>query len=167
MVHQYSEVLMALAFRYMLSRNDSKDVLQDTFIQVFEKIDSYDSSKGALLPWLKAICINTALIHLRKKKSIKTNREKYTIHQSDNVDCRIVNTSMEAEDLYKMVLLLPDQQRLIFNLSAIEGYSHKEIAKKLEITESHSRTVLSRARTQLKQIFEKRNSYKIRYYERS
>lgn len=167
LVHQYSPMLMAHAFRYTLSRDDSKDVLQDTFIQIFEKIDLYDPSKGAILPWLKSICVNQALMHLRKKKSIKTNREKYTIHQGENLDCRIVNTSMETEDLYKMVLMLPEQQRLVFNLSAMEGYSHREIAEKLEITESHSRTVLTRARTQLKQIFENRNSHKIRYYERS
>ena len=158
---------MAHAFRYTLSRDDSKDVLQNTFIKVFDKIDLYDATKGALLPWLKLICVNEALMYLRKKKSIHSNREKYTVFQNQSLDCRIVNTNLEASDLYKMVLMLPQQQRLVFNLSAIEGYSHKEISRQLEITESHSRTVLTRARTQLKQIFEKRNSHKISYYERS
>ena len=167
LVHQYSNVLMAQAYRYTLSKEDAKDVLQETFIQVFDKINMYDASKGTLLPWLKAICVNKALMHLRKKKSIHTNREKYTIHQDGRSDYQLVNTSLETSDLYKMVLMLPEQQRLVFNLSAIEGYAHKEIAKELEITESHSRTVLTRARIQLKQIFEKRNTHKISYYERS
>jgi len=151
---------MGLIFRYNLSIDDSKDVLQDCFIQVFRKIEIYEPSKGKFKPWIKSIAIKIALMHLRKKRSLFNNNEAYSNHIERNTNYQLVDTSLEQQELYAMVLMLPEQQRIVFNLFAIEGFSHKEISQKLKIAESYSRTILTRARTTLKQVFKKKMSVK-------
>ncbi len=164
LVYQYSKILMGLAYRYTLSKESSKDILQDTFIHVFQKIDLYNAKKGAFLPWLKSVAIRMILMHMRKEKALLENQRKYVAHQERQSSYKLIDSNIVAKDLYKMVLRLPDLERLIFNMHAIEGYSHKEIAKEMDITASYSRTILTRARKSLQKLLAEGNFLKKSIY---
>jgi RNA polymerase sigma factor (sigma-70 family) len=166
LVYQYSKVLMGLAYRYTLSKESSKDILQDTFIHVFQKIDLYSAEKGAFLPWLKSVAIRMILMHMRKEKALLENQQKYVAHQERHSSYELIDSNIVAKDLYKMVLRLPDLERLIFNMHAIEGYAHKEIAIAMGITESYSRTILTRARKSLQKLLSEGNFLKKGTYDR-
>lgn len=163
LVYQHSQMLMGLAFRYTKSMDDSKDLVQDTFIHVFKNIKKYDVAKGNFLPWMKTVAVNIILMHLRKNRNLKLNKEGYQNYNDAQSSYKLINTNLEEQELFELILKLPDLNRLVFNLYAIEGYSHKEIARKLNIKESYSRTILTRARVQLKELYYSKNNIKLVY----
>jgi len=148
LVDNYSELLYSVCLRYTGDETKSKDVLQESFIRIFKFFKSYDPAKGALTAWMRKICVNVALRSLSKK-----NLEVSTL--SIDLNNRIVVqpevlSNFGKEDLMKVVMTLPDGYRQVFNLSVIEGYSHKEIADMLGIQEVSSRSNLSRAKQLLR-----------------
>lgn len=167
LVYQYSEVLMGLAYRYTASYDTAKDLVQDTFIRVFEKIDVYDAERGDFSSWLKSIAIHIILMHLRKEKRLFENQQKYANHIQRHLHHELIDTDMETKELHRILLQLPDRQRVVFNLYAIEGYSHKEIATRLDITESYSRTIATRARKVLQQLLKEGDFHKANTYGKS
>ena len=133
--------LFALALRYIRDENSTKDVLQNTYEKIFKNIDNIKlDSEDNIRSWMKSVCINEALMLIRKnKKWDKLQRKKFK-------EVYIPVYEFENQRLLKLLNYLPEQQRLCFNLYAIEGYSHQEISALLEIKESYSRTLVSRAR---------------------
>lgn len=139
--------MMAVCLRYMGDRESAEDILQDGFVTLFTRIDSY-SGEGSFEGWARRIFVNTALMSLRKKDALK---------MSDNVsEARdIAAEEMSAienisyKDLLKTIESLPPGFRTVFNMYVVEGYSHKEIAEALGISENTSRSQLQRARTLL------------------
>lgn len=127
---------------------DARDVLQDAFMMIFKNFHQYDVSKGLLDHWLKRVTINVALQHNRSQKifAIDLNEEAYLL-EGDH-DCPIDNLS--ADEIIKLIAKLPTQYRTVFNLYAIDGFSHKEIAEKMGINETSSRSNLSRAKAILR-----------------
>lgn len=133
--------------RILKNKEDAQDCVQVSFSLLFRKIDQFDLSKGAFSTWSTRIFINESLRILRQKK----------IHfeiLNDNIYLEANSTSpienLHAEDILNLINSLPDQMRIIFSLYEIEGYSHKEIAKIIEIAESSSRTYLMRAKMKLR-----------------
>lgn len=139
--------MFAVCIRYAGDRTLAEDLLQDGFVTLFSKLDSYKGD-GSFEGWARRIFINTCLMYLRKKDALKMSDE---LEEARNI---ISGTSSQIEDigykeLIKIIGGLPDGFRTVFNLYVIEGMSHKEIAGLLGITETTSRTQLSRARSWL------------------
>ncbi len=135
--------MMAVCFRYAKNREDAEDILQDGFVKVFERFHMYDGS-GSLEGWVRRIMVHTAIDHLRKQKNWgeKENLEQVVEEVSpDALD------SLSLQELYRHVQALPPGYRAVFNLFAVEGFSHKEIAEQLGVEESTSRSQYVRART--------------------
>ena len=149
-----SAKMMAVCMRYMGDKVSAEDVLQDGFVTLFSKIDSY-SGTGSFEGWARKIFVNTALMSLRKKDALK---------DSEDVDAArgIVSEEPSAiqkigyKDLIAMIAALPPGFRTVFNMYVLEGYSHKEIAKELGISETTSRSQLQRARLLLQSKIKER-----------
>lgn len=138
--------MFAICCRYTKDRMEAEDVLVTAFMKVFERIDQF-KNEGSFEGWVRKIVVNESLSFLRKNKSMYVETE---IEAADHEpDLGRVDNQLEAEDLLKMVSELPSGYRIVFNLYAIDGYSHKEIADQLGISENTSKSQLSRARSYL------------------
>ena len=144
---------MGVCLRYTGNYDEAKDVLQDGFIKLFEKLGTFNGT-GSFEGWMRRIFVNTALDAYRKNK-----QERQLLDIDDVVYFlsvkELVTDKMAAEDLMKILQKIPVGYRTVFNMFAIEGYSHKEIGELLGITESTSKSQYSRARDFLKNILEK------------
>lgn len=139
--------MFAVCIRYAGDRSVAEDLLQDGFVTLFSKLDSYKGD-GSFEGWARRIFINTCLMYLRKKDALKMSDE---LEEARNISSGM-STQIEDigyKELMKLIATLPDGFRTVFNLYVIEGLSHKEIAGMLDITETTSRTQLSRARNWL------------------
>ena len=136
--------MFPVCLRYIGDRTMAEDVLQDGFITLFTKLDSYKGD-GSFEGWARRIFVTTALMYLRKKDVLKMSDELETVRcMKSESSSQIQNIGYK--ELMKRVMSLPPGFRTVFNMYAIEGYSHKEIAQALGITETTSRTQFSRAR---------------------
>lgn len=141
---KYAKKMYGICLSYAADRDLAKDILQDSFIKIFKNIKAYKSD-GSLEGWIRKIVSNTAIDHLRKTQRIqKYITENDAVREPTDVLSGLDNLKMQ--DILQQVGHLPDGARLIFNLYAIEGYTHKEIAQKLNITEGTSKSQFSRAR---------------------
>jgi len=142
---QYSNVLFGICLKYSPNRAEAEDNLQDAFITIFSRIEQYQG-KGSFEGWIKRITVNTALQKYRKKKVYDISNEQ----QIEDVDVEIEETKVPLDFLLKIIQELPDRYRLVFNLYVLDGYSHKEIAEMLGISDGTSKSNLARARMILK-----------------
>jgi len=149
---KFAPVMYPLCLRYVREVSEAEDVMISGFMKAFDKIDSY-SGKGSLGGWLRRIMINQALAHLRKNKTMYLEMNVEAAEYQSNLSWP--GDHLEAEDLMKMVCKLPLGYRTVFNLYAIEGYSHKEISELLSINENTSKSQLSRARGLLQKQLKK------------
>jgi RNA polymerase sigma factor (sigma-70 family) len=143
---KYASPMLGLCKRYIKGEMEAEDVMINGFMKVFTKIDLFEE-KGSFEGWMKRIMINEALGFIRKNKSMYLEIEIEAADKEPDFDKLF--TELETKDLLKMVNELPSGYRTIFNLYAIEGYSHKEIAEMLGINENTSKSQLSRARMHL------------------
>jgi RNA polymerase sigma-70 factor (ECF subfamily) len=137
--------MMSVCYRYVNDRETARDLLQDGFVKVFTKADSY-SGTGSFVGWMRRIFVTTALEYLRQNDALKqtANIEDYDNYIED-VDPTVID-KISAVDLMACVAKLSDGYRTVFNLYAVEGYSHMEIAEMLNISEVTSRSQFMRAR---------------------
>lgn len=145
----YYGKMIGVCLRYSNNHEDARDILHEGFIKVFRNIHKYNpgTSLGA---WIRRIMINTSIDFYRKSIRRRTEDIEHAQHEtSDEVDA-ISNCS--AKEIMLCVQQLSPAYRTVFNLYAIEGYSHREIAEQLKISESTSRSNLVKARTKLKQM---------------
>lgn len=149
----YSPKMYAVCLRYCKSPDQAADVLQEGFIKVFQSLDRF-KRKCPLEFWVRRIMINTALKHLRKEKKMwmylvdgEAAREREPAGASYNDGL----AGLEWQDLLEVVRNLPAGYRAVFNLHAIEGFSHKEIAEMLEISDNTSKSQYARARAALQE----------------
>ena len=142
---QYASVMLSVCTRYVSDRETAKDILQDGFIKLYTKIDSY-SGTGSFAGWARRIFVTTALEHLRQNDALKLSAsiDDYSNLMVDN-DLSVLD-KISADDLMDCIAKLPDGYRTVFNLYAIEGYSHAEISGMLGINENTSRSQFMRAR---------------------
>jgi len=144
---QYYGYAMGIGLRYCSSRDDAMEVVNDSFIKVFNTIKTYNAERS-FKAWMRRIIINTAIDRRRKdlKYQLHTDME-YANHIGNH------NTAIQqlnAKDILKLMDQLPAIQRAIFNLYEIDGYNHDEIAEMLSIPSSSSRVYLSRAKEKLR-----------------
>ena len=140
--------MFAVCIRYMGDRMAAEDVLQDGFVTLFSKLDSF-SGIGSFEGWARKIFVNTALMSLRKSDILKESED---IAQARSLAGEHTSAVQDLgyKELLRLVGELPPGFRTVFNMYVIEGYSHKEIGEALGITENTSRSQLQRARTLLK-----------------
>ena len=136
--------MMGVCLRYVSDRETARDILQDGFVKVFTGIDSY-TGMGSFEGWMRKIFVNCALEYLRKSDVLRDAVDlEHTGELSGNSYSAIAELS--ARELMNLVQELPAGFRTIFNLYAVEGFSHKEISDMLNITESTSRSQYTRAK---------------------
>jgi len=140
---RYAAAMLSLCARYLGDRETARDVLQDGFYKVFTKIGDYYSGKGSFEGWMKRIFINTALDQLQKKRFLPITGEYEENREEEGAS---VFEKLSADDLHRCIAELPAGFRTVFNLYAVEGYSHTEIAEMLQIKEVTSRSQFMRAR---------------------
>lgn len=152
---RFSPVMMGVCLRYCQSREEAEDIMQEGFIKVFSQIGSF-RQEGSLEGWIRRIMVNHALNNYRKN-------QKYLVHDKlDDLTDDVSDPAQEGdgypyslEELLKAVQALPSGYRMVFNLYVFEGFSHKEIATELHITENTSKTQLMKARKYLqKKLFQ-------------
>lgn len=141
---RFSRKMFGVCLRYGNSKESAEDLLQEGFVKVFTKLSSY-KNEGSLEGWIRRVIVNTALDHLRQQKISWSNIEI----QEDALVTEQDFGSVDQKELLKLIQNLPDGYRTVFNLYAIEGFNHQEIAKELGINESTSKSQYSRARAQL------------------
>ena len=140
----YYPRMYSVAIRYLKNNEDVQDILSESFIRVFRKIEHFRlQGVGSLYRWVKTIVINESLRHINKK------RKPYFDIDIDNIDLEYQDDFEENVDIeffMELVNSLPDGYRIVFLLYVVEGYSHREIANKLDISISTSKTQLMKAR---------------------
>jgi len=156
---RFSRKMMGVCLRYASRSEEAEDMLQNGFIRVFEKIESFRGT-GSLEGWIRKIIVNESLSYLRKNKALKLNIDiedaKYMIPGNSHVA-----ENMNEKDLLKIIQQLPVGFRTVFNMYAIEGYSHKEIAELLGISEGTSKSQYSRAKVHLQNILKTEQAERI------
>lgn len=148
---KYSKLLMSVSYRYAKDMSLAEDILQDSFIKIFNNLNDYTFS-GSFEGWMKKIVVRTALNQVRKE----ANRNENFV--SEDYELNSISTSnsgqenLLADDLLMILNQIPTGYRTVFQMYAIEGFSHKEIATELGITEGTSKSQLSKARSLLQSI---------------
>ncbi len=145
---RYAGKMLAVSRRYARHHMEAEDIVQDAFIKVFDNIAKFES-KGSFEGWIRRIVVNTALKKHGKKSF--TNEKIGIEDQKEGLLDPTAYADLEAQEILNLVAELPDGYRIVFNLYAIEGYSHREIAELLGIKESTSRSQLVKARKLLQQ----------------
>lgn len=150
---EFSPRMFRLAYRYVSNEQDAGSIVNMGFFKIFNHIQEVVyQSEISLQAWMKKIVINEALMFLRQRFPIKEPVNNLT--EELNLE-NISGDNLVVEDYYKLIRRLPDDLRTVFNLYAIDGYTHKEIALQLNIHESSSRVYLSRARKLLQEYLSK------------
>lgn len=156
--------MMGVCMRYANCRDEAAAILNTGFYKVFKKIDTYQPEQGQLEAWICRIMINTAIDHYRKEmrkgRTVDITAAQYAESPALAMD------QLQAEDLLALIQELTPGYRTVFNLYAIEGYSHKEIAERLGISEGTSKSNLAKARKKLQAALEKQQSEKSTSYGR-
>lgn len=151
----FSKKMFVVCLRYAQTTLEAEDILQNGFVKVFTKHHLYDG-KGSLEGWIKRIMVNTAI------ESYRQSKEKFTDsidEQHENIfQNELTSDTSSYKDLLRLIKELPLGYRTVFNLYAIEGYNHREIAEMLGISEGSSKSQLSRARQALQQKLVKENT---------
>jgi len=143
--------MMSLCSRYCNNREDALELLNSGFLKVYLNIKSF-KSEGSLEGWIRKIILNHILETHRNNIKYR-DMITYPDHEQDGETGDDVISELNASDIIKMIGLLPPSSRLVFNLFAIDGYSHQEIAEKLKISTGTSKWHVSFAREKLKNMF--------------
>ncbi len=147
--------MLGACMRYTSSREEAEDMLQEGFVKVFDNLKHFRHD-GSLEGWVKRIVVNTAISFYNKRKNKQIEQDidgERSFEPSVNEQ---VSGKMDAADLLKVINMLPPGYKMVFNLFAIEGYSHKEIAETLNYTESTSKTQYHKARNLIQKLLHER-----------
>ncbi len=150
--YEHCDRLMEVVYGYLRSLSDAEEVLQDTFLTIFGKIDRFDPKKGSFEAWTHRIAVNNSLMVLRKKKRLTFTDAD--LHQLPSMDGRSsMAAKWEQAELDRLLAKLSHKEAIVFRLKVLEGFNHQEIADLLKIKNDASRTLFSRARKKLRQYF--------------
>lgn len=146
---RFSSKMLGVCLRYAKDSEQADDILQDGFVKVFTKLKDF-KNEGSLEGWIRRVMVNTALDQIRKNGKtlgdVSIDDVQYKIENNDHIAEQLM-----AEDLLKLINSMPDGYKAVFNMFAIEGYTHNEIADTLGISESTSKSQYSRARAYLRE----------------
>lgn len=153
---KYSRQMMALCLRYGKDYEEARDMFQDGFIKVFNKMDKYNG-KGPLGAWIRRTIVNNALDHIRRSQREQKNISLFEVDYKLESDSEVQPFEEEqpllsAEKLTELISKMPVGYRTVFNLYAVEEYTHKEIAEQLGITESTSKTQYRKAKAYMRKL---------------
>ena len=148
----YSAKMFAVCLRYAKNQMDAEDILQDAFIKLFNNLNRF-RGEGSFDGWVRRIFVNTAIEHIRKNKVSSTDINEGIENIVVDMHKNALDNLFE-KDLMKTAANLSDGYKTVFSLYAVEGYSHKEIAHKLGITESTSKSQFSRAKAILRSLLQ-------------
>lgn len=151
---QFSVPMFRVLLRYSKDRSEAEDMLQDGFIRVYRDMIQF-RGEGALGGWIRRIMVNTALSHLRKQRDFVKDVPDFNVFESKFHTEEDFASNLDAQTLLAYLQRLPPGYRTVFNLYAIEGYSHEEIAEQLGISIGTSKSQLFKAREFLKKILDK------------
>ncbi len=146
---RFAPKMYTICLSYASDRDGAMDILQDGFIKVFKNISKFNKD-GVLEAWIRRIMVNTAIDYYRKYKKEMAFLDSTDIQLADQGQESIMS-KLGLEDLLSHLNRLPEGARMVFNLYAVEGYNHREIAKKLNVSEGTSKSQFNRARTLLKE----------------
>ena len=155
MYELHAPSMMSVCMRYVCNHEIAQDLLHDGFVKLFTKIHTYTGS-GSFNGWMRRIFVTTSLEYLRRRQVSKHGIEFEKVAQHSDEPDPSCFEHLSADDLLDCVAHLPDKYRTIFNMHAIEKYTHVEIAKELEISEGTSRSQYARARQMLQVMLKKR-----------
>lgn len=159
---KYSRLLLGVCLRYATDRAEAEDILQDSFLKIFFNIKDY-SGTGSFIGWLRKVAVNTAITNYHKNL-----KYRYHVDIDEYVSVETgVNSfdedSYTSDELYGVLNELPAGYRMVFNLYAVEGYKHKEIAEMLGIDTNTSKSQYSRAKAVIREKLEKLDKLKGTY----
>jgi RNA polymerase sigma-70 factor (ECF subfamily) len=157
--------MLGVCFRYSKNRSDAEDILQEGFIKVFQKINTFKGT-GVFEGWLRRIMVNTALNHYKANLKFAYHEEITDknngvdfINKSD--DKIFVDQSVSKEQLLGIVQNLPNGYRMVFNMYVLDGMTHKEIAEDLSISENTSKSQLSKSKKMLRKLITEKYGAKV------
>jgi len=158
---QFAAKMMGVCLRYATDRTEAEDMLQNGFIRVFQKMNDYRGD-GSFEGWVRRIMVHSSIEYYRKHHKMMqvVDVDSEGLEHSVNA---VAMANLDAKDLMVLIQKLSPGYRMVFNLYAIEGYSHKEIGEIMSITEGASKSQLSRARTILKEQIAKTEGKKYGY----
>ncbi len=149
---RYSKAMYNTCLRMLNNVAEAEDVLQESFIEAFKNLERFEH-RTSFGGWLKQICINRSINHLRKRKIDWVDMEKTAVYDhADEKEVDEMETAMQVESVKKAIMKLPDGYRTVLNLYLLEGYDHEEIAEILHVAESTTRTQYMRAKQKLLQL---------------
>lgn len=140
--------MVGVCYRYVGDWQVAEDLAQDAFLHAIEKSDTYHAW-GSFEGWLKKIAVNEALMYLRNRPEMVEIGEEMALEDETDDKSQVLQTAFSQEEILETVSKLPVKQRTVFNLYAVEHWSHKQIAKKLDVSVANSKVLLSRARSEL------------------
>lgn len=143
---KYANTLFSICLKYSPNYAEAQDNLQDAFLTIFARIEQF-KGKGSFEGWIKRITVNTVLQKYRKQRVFEISNEE----RIEDEEVIVEDNSVPLDFLLEIIQQLPDRYRLVFNLYVLDGYSHKEIAEMLGISDGTSKSNLARARNILKQ----------------
>jgi len=149
---RFSPRMYAVCLRYAGNAEEAEDILQEGFIKVFKKLNSF-RSEGSFEGWVRRIFVNTAIEHFRKKRYLQPVTEK----EENTIEGKYFSVldELAEKDILALVQELSPGYRTVFNMYVVEGYTHKEIADMLNISEGTSKSQLSRAKVILQDMVKK------------
>ena len=151
---QFAPAMFAVCIRYTYCKDDAQEVLQESFIKIYERRKTFDPQR-TLAPWIKNIVIHTAINFLKKqKKMVLSDQEKDFNQQEEWTEPEISNDAIKSQ-LMSILQQLPEGYRTVFNLFVLDNLSHKEIAEYLAISEGTSKSQLSKAKLMIQKLMPK------------
>lgn len=159
---RYSRFLLGVCLRYAIDKADAEDILQESFLKIFFNIKDF-SGTGSFIGWLRKVAVNTAITHYHKNLKFRYHIEIEEFVSTETGVSSFEEDLFSADELYKVLNELPAGYRMVFNLYAVEGYKHKEIAEMLGIDTNTSKSQYSRAKAALRDKLEKLGRLKSSY----
>lgn len=153
---QYYGQLLAVCLRYCRNREEARDILQDGFVKIFQSLPKFNH-ESSLRYWMKRIMANTAIDHYRKAVKVPFIIEATEAYDLSSGIADVVS-DLTHREMLELLHELPDGYRIVFNMYAVEGFSHKEIAEELGITVGTTKSQLYKARIALQQLVKNRMS---------
>lgn len=146
----YSRMMLGVCNRYASNIEEAEDIMQEGFVKIFLNIKEFKGD-GSLVAWMRRIMINTSITHYHKMLKHRYHDDLDEVKETKFEDHQWEESDFTSEELFGVIRRMPEGYRMVFNLFAVEGYKHREIAKILEIDENTSKSQYSRARRWLQE----------------
>lgn len=159
---RYSRLLLGVCLRYASDKAEAEDILQESFLKIFNSIREYSGS-GSFIGWLRKIAVNTSITHYHKNLKYRYHVEIEEFVSTETGVMSFEEDFFTSEELFIVLNELPAGYRMVFNLYAVEGYKHKEIAEMLGIDTNTSKSQYSRAKAVIREKLEKLGKLKVSY----